>query len=162
MTFEVSDGIPLSKKRARDAADGELCSRIVDTGRSSVFRDCLERVHCEILLPIILHPSSPRHQRQRRAPLSPILFPGVAPSASFYPIVPFCSALAALADSSISRWARARKEIKSTLMVFAISRHCVRAHHVRKYGSERGAFPRAFERIVIVWHHHRDYNIFRP
>lgn len=76
------------------------------------------------------------------------------------PIVPFCSALAALADSSISRWVRARKEIKSTLMVFAISRHCVRAHHVRKYGSERGAFPRAFERIAIVRRRHGDYIIF--
>lgn len=57
VTFEVSDGIPLSKKRR---SWWKLGSQIVDTRRSSVFRDCLERVHCEILLLIILHPSSPQ------------------------------------------------------------------------------------------------------
>lgn len=106
VTFAISDGIPLRKKRPM----WKLCSWIVDTRRSSVFPDCLKRVHCEILLPIILHLSSPQHQRQQRAPLSPILYPGVASSVSSYPypIVLFCSALAALADSSISRRVRAR------------------------------------------------------
>jgi len=124
MTFEVSDGMPLSKKR-RDR--WELGSRIVDTGRSSVFRDCLERVYCEILLPIILHLFSPQHQR--RAPLSPILFPGVAPSASFLPhrsLLFRARCARRFFHIAAGSRANARKEIKSTLMVFAISRHCER------------------------------------
>lgn len=82
--------------------------RIVDTGRSSVFRNRSERVHCEILFPIIPLRSfffSP--QQQRHAPLSPILFlPAVVPSVFrpiFFLIVLFYYAPAVLADSFISR-----------------------------------------------------------
>lgn len=48
----------------------------------------------------------------------------------------------------------ARREIKSTLMVFAISRHCERT--LRKYGLERRVFQ-AFKRVAITWRFHGDY-----
>jgi len=60
--------------------------------------------------------------------LSPILFLHVAPFTSFYPFVPLCPV--PLLRSQILPYrgvfvdARSRWEIKSTLMVFVISRHC--------------------------------------
>lgn len=130
MTFGGSDESPKREQRATEG-DYRAVRDSRDTRRSSVFRNCLERVHCEILLPIIdpllaaaeaasfvttdLPPPSHGRRFFRHLILRhhPLLF-RVRCARGFFHIA---------ARPPPARLP-ARKEIKSTLMVFAISRHC--------------------------------------
>lgn len=141
VTFEVSDGIPLSKKRRCRREFRPADSRYRAIIRLPGLR-FLERVHCESLLSrsssaspgicdvLLCHQYlSPASLLPRCHPHRPLLFRARRARGFFH--------------VAAGPRANARKEIKSTLMVFTISRHCQR---VRKYGS-----PRAFERAVIAW-----------